>query len=315
MSRPVALYTDIVDTDPTGGIELLEAAGWRVRVANSADPDVIAHMGADASALLIGYSPVTAELLERLPALRIVATQSVGFDMVDVRACGTRGIVVTNVPASAVEEVSVHALALALSLVRGLPFFDRASMRGEWGSDVERGLQRPSTLTVGVLGLGRIGRRFAEIAAPLFGDVIGYDPASFETPGITRGSLEAVLEKADVLSLHLPLSDATHHLLDADRLALLPAGARIVNVSRGALIDSAALVSALDSGRVSCAALDVLEQEPPAPSDPLLRHPRTLVTPHVAFLTDQSERDYVLHQAANVEALVRTGVSLSPVVL
>lgn len=313
MSRPLAVYSDIVGTDPSPGIAALEAAGWEVRIAGSEEPATIAAVASDAQALLIGYSPVRAEMLDALPGLRIVATQSVGTDMVDLAACAARGISVSNVPASATEEVAVHALAMALSLVRGLPRFDRSTRSGEWNPGAADALARPSSLTVGVLGLGRIGRRFAGLAAPIFGEVVGYDPADFAVSGIERLGLEAVLRRADVLSLHLPLLSETSRLLDAQRLAMLPANARIVNVSRGALIDQAALLEALDSGRLAGAALDVLEVEPPDPSDALLRHPRVLVSPHVAFLSPQSEIDYVVHQAENVIAMGRSGRPISPV--
>lgn len=313
MSRPLAVYSDIVGTDPSPGIAALEAAGWEVRIAGSEEPATVAAVASDAQALLIGYSPVGAEMLDALPGLRIVATQSVGTDMVDLAACAARGISVSNVPASATEEVAVHALAMALSLVRGLPRFDRSTRSGEWNPGAADALARPSSLTVGVLGLGRIGRRFAGLAAPIFGEVVGYDPADFAVSGIERLGLEAVLRRADVLSLHLPLLSETSRLLDAQRLAMLPANARIVNVSRGALIDQAALLEALDSGRLAGAALDVLEVEPPDPSDALLRHPRVLVSPHVAFLSPQSEIDYVVHQAENVIAMGRSGRPISPV--
>lgn len=313
MTRPIAVYSDIVGTDPAPGISALQSAGWEVRVAGSEHPAAVAAVGAEAQALLIGYSPVGVEMLKALPELRIVATQSVGTDMVDVAACAARGIAVSNVPASATEEVATHALAMALSLVRGLPHFDRSTKRGDWSVNSTVSPSRPSALTVGVLGLGRIGRRFTELAAPIFGDVVGYDPADFATPGIQRCELEQVLRRADVLSLHLPLLPETTQLLDARRLALLPDGARLVNVARGALLDPGALLAELDSGRLAGAALDVFESEPPASDDPLLLHPRVLASPHVAFLSPESEIDYVLHQAENVIAMGHSGRPLSPV--
>lgn len=312
--KPLALYTDIVDTDPTPGIALLETAGYRVEVAHSADPDVIAELGKEAIALLIGYSPVTQELLDRLPKLQIVATQSVGVDMVDLQACADRQVTVTNVPAAATEEVATHALAFALALVRGLPEFDRATKKGEWNGAASTNLARPSTLTVGVLGLGRIGRSFADLARPIFGNIIGYDPADFETPGITRASLEEVLRSSDVLSLHLPLNEDTRYLLNRERLAMLPQGARVINVARGGLIDPEALADALDEGVVACAALDVFEVEPPASNDRLLLHERVLATPHAAYLSPHSALDYVTQQAEEVVAWLREGRALHPVV-
>lgn len=310
---PLAVYADVVDTDPEPGIRALIDAGWQVEVIGSADPEVVAVRGAEAEALLIGYLPVTAELLDRMPRLRVVATQSVGVDMVDLDACAERGIAVSNVPASATEEVATHALAMALALVRELPAFDRATKSGEWDAAAVPGLARPSSLRVGVLGLGRIGRRFAGLAGGVFGSVCGYDPMGIEVDGADSLSLEEVLRTSDVVSLHLPLTPETHHLLDAERLAMLPAGARLINVSRGALVDADALVAALEARRIGAAALDVFAVEPPEVTDPLLNHPRVLATPHAAFLSPESARDYVLHQAENVIAFGRDGAVLSPV--
>uniref|UniRef100_UPI0025D5137F NAD(P)-dependent oxidoreductase n=1 Tax=uncultured Aeromicrobium sp. TaxID=337820 RepID=UPI0025D5137F len=161
-------------------------------------------------------------------------------------------------------------------------------------------LLRLSETTIGVLGLGRIGRSYASAVRPLVHRVVAYDPVADPPPGVEPMSLEKVLAQATVLSLHLPLIQKTRHLLDRERLGTMPAGSFLVNVSRGGLIDSEALVEALDAGHLSGAALDVLDQEPPRPDDPLIAHPRTLVTPHAAYLSSASARDYVVTQAQNV---------------
>lgn len=311
MTAPVAVYTDVVDTDPTPGVRMLEEAGIEVRIARSADPNTIAAVAADAEALLIGYSPVTRELLSRLPRLRLVATQSVGVDMVDLDACAERGVTVAHLPASATEEVASHAFALSLALVRGLHTFDRSSRAGEWNATNAQ-LARPSTLTVGVLGLGRIGRSFADYARGIYGRVVGYDPWVDTVAGVEMMNLTDVLTRSDIVSLHLPLTAETRYLLNAERLALLPHGARVINVARGALIDPEALRDALDRGTLSGAGLDVFEHEPPRPDDALWHHPRVLATPHAAYLSPQSLTDYVVHQAENVREFFATGRPLHP---
>jgi D-3-phosphoglycerate dehydrogenase len=304
---PLAVYTDVVEVDPAPGIELLEAAGFTVRVLDTTDHAVIAREAADAAVLLNGYTQVDAALLAALPRLELVATQSVGFDMVDLDAARERGIWVSNVPAAATEEVAVHAFAMGLSLLRGLPFLDRAVRAGRWAAD-ELPLRRPSDTTLGILGLGRIGRRVAGLAQGTYGRVAGYDPVADGWPeGVERLGLEEVLAVSDVVSLHLPLSAGTEHLLDAAALASMRPGAHVVNVSRGALIDAAALLEALDSGRLGGAALDVLAVEPPDPADPLLHHPRVLVTPHAAYYSDRAARAYVVDQARNAVAWLQDG--------
>lgn len=306
---PLAVYTDVVEVDPEPGVRLLEDAGFAVRVLGTADPARIRRDGAGAAALLIGYSPIDAAVIAGLPALGIVATQSVGYDMVDVAAARRHGVWVSNVPGAATEEVAVHALGMILSLQRGLPFLDRAVRAGRWDA-AELPLRRPSTTTLGILGLGRIGRRLAALAGGIHGRVIGHDPAldaAAWPERVERVQLGALLEQSDVLSLHLPLTARTAGIVDRAALARMRPGALLVNVSRGGLIDAAALVEALDRGRLGGAALDVLDVEPPAGDDPLARHPRVLITPHAAYYSDETARSYVLEQARNVVAWARDG--------
>jgi phosphoglycerate dehydrogenase-like enzyme len=314
---PLAVYTDVLGVDPDPGVGLLEQAGFTVRVLATDDPGRVAREAGGAVALLIGgYLPVTAALLDALPTLRIVATMSVGVDTVDVAAARERGIWVANVPGAATEEVAVHAFAMGLSLLRGLPFLDRAVRAGGW-DDVTEPLLRPSEATLGVLGMGRIGRRLATLGQAVYGQVIAHDPLAGPDawpPGVERVGRDALLERAHVLSLHLPLVPETHHAIDAAALARMRPGAFLVNVSRGGVLDPRALLDALDGGRLGGAALDVLEVEPPAPADPLVRHPRTLVTPHLAYYSGASARAYVLDQARNVVAWHRDGRPLDVVV-
>ncbi|WP_340538135.1 C-terminal binding protein [Nocardioides sp. GXZ039] len=310
-SAPVAVYADVVDLDPAPGVRLLEESGFEVRVLDSADPDAIVSGAHDAAALLIGYAPVTASMLDRLGSLQIVATQSVGIDSVDLDACRRLGIAVSNVPGAATEEVASHALAMSLALVRGLPFLDRAVADGVWDGTREQ-LLRLSEITVGVIGLGRIGARYARMIGPLVGRVVGYEPYGTAPDGVEQVELDELLDVSDLVSLHLPSTPDTQGLLDAGRLSRLRRGAMLVNASRGDLIDTAALLRALDDGVLSGAALDVLPHEPPARDDPLVRHPRTLVTPHAAYLSPASARDYVLHQAQSVLAhFAGTGTNLA----
>ena len=306
MSRPLAVYSDVVGVDPAPGATLLEQEGFEVRVLATADPERVAGEAETVALLVGGATPVTDELMAALPRLRIVATMSVGWDMIDIEAARARRIWVANVPAAATEEVAVHAFAMGLSLLRGLPFLDRAVRGGTWDEAAEP-LRRPSAATLGVLGLGRIGRRVAELGRPVYGRVVGHDPLVAPPSGVARVESDALLADADVVSLHLPLTDATHHVIDADAIGRMRPGALLVNVSRGALVDPVALVAALDDGQLGGAALDVLTVEPPPPDDPLVLHPRTLVTPHYAYYSGDAARAYVIDQARNVVAWMRDG--------
>jgi phosphoglycerate dehydrogenase-like enzyme len=311
--KPLAVYADTGGVDVSAGEALLEEAGFDVRVLGTADAAAIVRDAAGATALLVSAATVDGELLAALTKLRIVAAQSVGIDHVDVAAATARGIWVSNVPAAATEEVAIHAFAMGLSLLRGLPWFDRAVRAGRW-LDAVFPLRRPSELTLGVCGLGRIGARVATLGTPVYGRVIGADPFVADPPsGVERVGLDELLRASDVLSLHIPLTPETHHLLDAAALARMRNGALIVNVSRGALIDAAALLDALNGGHIGGAALDVFETEPPEPGDPLVAHPRVISSPHAAYYSDRAALTYVLEQARNVVAWREHGRPLTPV--
>jgi D-3-phosphoglycerate dehydrogenase len=321
-ARPIAVYTDIDDTDPAIGISLLEENGFEVRVLGTRDADEIIAGAQGAVALLPGYASVTREVIEALPQLRIVSLMSMGFDYVDVDAASERGVWVSNVPGAATEEVATHALAILLSSVRQLPFYTASATPADWNDRSPSAPPRLSETTLGIVGLGKIGRELARLAGPLFGSVVGYDPLLPDTPevradlealGVTRTGLEEVRRTANVLSLHLPLTPETAHLVDAEFLSGMPRGSVLVNVSRGGLIDNDALVAALDAGQLSGAALDVLDQEPPSPGHPLLGRDDVVLTPHIAYFSARTEIEYVRIQAQNAITLLETGAPDSPV--
>jgi D-3-phosphoglycerate dehydrogenase len=320
--RPIAVYTDVDDTDPSAGIRLLEEHGFEVRVLGTRDPAEIIAGAQGAVALLPGYAAVTREIVEALPSLRIVSLMSMGFDYVDVEAASERGVWVTNVPGAATEEVATHALAILLSSVRQLPFYTASANPADWNDRAPAAPPRLSETTLGVIGLGKIGRELVRLAAPLFGSVVGYDPmlpdtpevrAEFDALGVRRAGLEEVRASSDVLSLHLPLTPQTERMVDADFLAAMPRGSVLVNVSRGGLIDPDAVAAALDSGRLSGAALDVLDQEPPEPGHPLLGRDDVVLTPHIAYFSARTEIEYVRIQAQNAVSLLEAGAPDSPV--
>lgn len=321
-AKPVAVYTDVDDTDPAPGIELLEKHGFEVRVLGTRDPREIIAGAQDAVALLPGYAPITREIIEALPRLKVVALMSMGFDYVDVGAAGERGIWVTNVPGAATEEVAAHALALLLYSVRQLRFYTASANPTDWNGRAPQAPPRLSETTLGIVGLGRIGRELARVAGPLFGRVLGYDPllpdtddvrADLERAGVTRTSLDEVRRGANVLSLHLPLTAETERMIDDAFLAEMPEGSVLVNVSRGAVVDSTALAAALESGHLSGAALDVLDEEPPPADHPLLGRDDVVLTPHVAYFSRRTEVEYVRIQAQNAVTLLETGAPDFPV--
>lgn len=314
--RPLAVYTDVDDLDSGPGVAALEAAGFEVVVLETRDSTDIVDASRAATALLVGYAPITSAMIAAMPELRIIALLSMGTDGVDVTAATARGIWVCHIRDVATAEVATHAWMLTLALVRGLPFFQAAVRAGNWLARPGPLPRRLSDITLGLVGLGRIGTAFAQLAAGQVAGVIAYDPfvPTDQAPhGVRRGSLAEVVSGADVLSLHLPLTPDNHHLVDAELLADMKPGAFLVNVSRGALVDSSALVRALRTGHLAGAALDVLESEPPAADDPLLQLPNLLLTPHIGYLSGSSARAYIDSQVANVVTWHRTGQPVTPV--
>ncbi|WP_435742394.1 C-terminal binding protein [Nocardioides sp. SYSU DS0663] len=313
--RPLAVYADPGELDPLPGIKHLADAGFAVRVVGSDAPEDIAQQAPDATVLLIGYTPVDADLLARLPQLRLICTQSAGVDTVDLPAARAAGVQVANVPGAATEEVATHAFAMIAGLLRGLPFLGDEVRGGGWDATAVP-THRLSEVTVGVFGMGRIGRLTAQLLVPVVGKVAAYDPwapSSAWPEGVERvGSLEAILGDSQVLTLHAPLTEDTRNVIGAAQLAAMPAGSYLVNVARGELVDFDALVAALDSGHLTGAALDVLPVEPPT-DERVRTHDRLWVTPHAGYLSPAAARDYVLHQARNASTWLATGKPLEPV--
>jgi len=224
---------------------------------------------------------------------------------------------VCNVPDYGTSEVALHAVAMLLALLRNLAGHDREVRAGHW--DYQRGgpLRRPSTLTLGVLGLGRIGRMTAERAAPWFGGCVGYDPHLPDSAwprDVERLDLEEVFSRSNAVTLHLPLTDGTRGLVGEELLARMPAGSYLVNTARGGLVDPDAVVQALDDGRLAGVALDVLPVEPPRWGHPLLAHPRALLTPHVGWYSEEAEVELRRKAAQNVVDWAATGRPTYPVV-
>ena len=271
---------------------VLDGAGvpWRLEQCRTAE-DVVERAG-DAAVLVNQYAPITTAVLDALSGVRLVVRYGVGVDNVDVAAATERGVWVANVPDYGTEEVADHALALALTLLRGIPPLSASVRAGEWEYRVARPLRRISTLRFGVVGCGAIGSAAGRRAAGFGMDVVGVDVADGRPePGgpIRSVSLDELVSTSDVVSLHLALTDATEKLVDAAFLASMKPSAYLVNTARGGLVDSAALLAALNAGRPSGAALDVLAAEPPDDvGRRLAAHPRVVVTPHAAWYSEES---------------------------
>lgn len=261
--------------------------------------------------------PFTAAHLAALPDLRTVAVASAGYDHVDVAAVAAAGLPVTHTPAYCEIEVADHAIAMIVTLLRNLRGGDQHARSGGWSSRAV-GAKRITGSVLGVVGLGRTGRLVAGRALGLGMKVLAWAPRT--APEITRalgvtpvGSLPELLAASDVVTLHLPLTEQTKNIIDADALATMRGGAYLVNCGRGGLIDDYALYDALACGHLGGAALDVLDEEPPPADHIAFTLPNTIITPHLAWFSPQSE--YAAYeQAARAIAAVLTGNAPADVV-
>lgn len=293
--------------------ELLASIGARIEVADGTHADVV-RLGADADALLNTYLPITDELLGQLPACRIVARYGIGVDNVDLAAAARRGVIITNVPDYSVEEVAIHALSLMLALTRRLPQASRLVADGGWGLDGLRPIRRLSTRRAGLIGFGRIARQLASYLTALDCEVVAHDP--FVQPGPSIPPLLALpdlLSGCDLISLHVPLTLQTHGLIGAAELAMMKPDAVLVNTARGGLVDVDALLAALSAGRIGAAALDVLDQEPPRPGRLPGDLPNLLITPHMAYYSEESIAESQRKAAAQVIKVLTGGQPDYPV--
>ncbi len=287
--------------DPSVPLEMMRAllGGSGVTVETSSPP-----WSGDDVVGLVSWEPVTADDIGRLSSLRVIATPSVGVDHVDVEAATSRSVWVCNVPDYCIEEMADHALALLLGLVRGVVELDRSVRAGGWDGTAAGPLRRVSDIRLGVIGFGRIGRALASRAQALGMDVCAYDPLlsddEIEAAGARSAALDDLLSSSDAVSIHAPLAPETRGLLGARELELLPDGAYVVNVSRGGLVDTEALLQALERGRLGGVALDVLEVEPPSDESPAPAAPRLVVTPHAGWYSEQAEEAAVRRTAEAV---------------
>ncbi|NJC73418.1 C-terminal binding protein [Planosporangium thailandense] len=297
----------ITDCDH-GGVDVeravFEAAGLDVTVAHCRTAEEVVAAGRGALALVTQYAPVTRAALAELPGLRAVARYGTGVDTIDVAAAAERGVAVICVPDYAVSEVSDHTIALILALTRGVVAADRAVRAGRWDLDEVRPVRRTSTLRLGLVGVGRIGAMVARKAAALGFDVVAYDEQPLPD-GIGRVGFDELLATSDVVSLHLPLTERTRHLIGAAELARMRPGSFLVNTARGAVVDESALAGALRSGHLGGAGLDVVESEPLAADSPLRECPNVVITPHVAFYSQQAIHELKYRVATGVVDALR----------
>jgi D-3-phosphoglycerate dehydrogenase len=292
----VAVITDHDFPDLEPEERVLRPMGIDLRVVTSRDRGDLRAALVPADAVMSQFARLDADMIAAMPRCLAIVRYGVGYDGVDVAAATKAGICVVNVPDYGTEEVALHALSLLLAVHRRLTRYDAALREGRWmqGTQITPPIHRLHGLTLGIVGLGRIGRTVASYAVPLGLRVCAYDPyltpAAASDAGTVLVDYTTLLRQSDFVTFHTPLNKETRHLLGEAELRLTKEGAAVINTSRGPVVDTAALARALHEGRLAGAGLDVFEEEPVPLDHPLRSAPNTILTPHVAWYSEESMR-------------------------
>jgi D-3-phosphoglycerate dehydrogenase len=296
--------------------EILREAGIEVLVKTKQSEEQLAALAADVDGIIVrSASQITAKVLAAGRRLKVVGRAGVGVDNIDVPAATARGVVVMNTPFGNTTSAAEHSVAMLMALARNIPRADQKLRTGDWDKKSFTGVELEGK-TLGVVGLGKIGQKVARAALGLEMRVLAHDP--FVTAeraaelGVELASLDAILAQADFLTLHVPLNDKTRNLIDARALARMKPTARIVNVSRGGVVDEAALHEALKAGRLAGAALDVFSREPITDS-PLFGLPNVVVTPHLGASTEEAQERVAEDVARQFVTFFREGRAVNAV--
>ncbi len=273
------------------------------------DPGATAAAVRDASIVLVRESPLPRAAIDGMRRGRAIIRYGIGVDNIDRVAATERRIMVANVPDYGTEEVATQAVALALAVVRRVRLHDAELRSGRWSTGVLQKMYRLQGRTLGLIGYGRIARRTHQMLAGFgFARTLVNDPSHPPPPGAQAADVDTICREADLISLHAPLKEATHHLIDARRIAAMRPTAVLVNTARGGLVDLDALAAALAEHRILGAGLDVFEHEPPDPAHPIFRVDNAVLTNHIGWYSEESMRD-LQRKAAEEAARVLRGES------
>ena len=291
----------------------LEATVDSLRVYDHTLPEDVVARIVDSEVLVINKVRLDAATLAAAPKLRFIGLVATGTDNVDLQAAGKHGIAVTNIRAYCTASVVEHVFGVLLNLTRSIGRYERSVRRGDWQNArnfcmLDFPLKELSKMTLGIVGHGTLGKAVHRVASAFGMQVlVARRPGESHQDGDGRHSLEHVLERCDVISLHCPLTPATENLIGAPEFALMKPDALLINTARGGLVDSDALITALQEKRIGGAAIDVLRTEPPRDGDPLLDYAddRLMVTPHIAWATETARQNAVNEVAANIAAFRR----------
>ena len=290
--------------------ESLQSLG-DVTVYDRSAPDQIVERAANAEIVLVNKVVLSDAHLEQLPDLKYVGVMATGYNNVDVSAAKKQNIIVTNVKAYGPASVAQHTFGLLLALTNHLELHSQSVRNGDWAASQDFCYWKTPLIelagkTLGLVGLGDIGSKVADIAKAMGMNVIAYrkNPGKSENNGITMVSLDALFEDSDVISLHCPLTEETRELINTTRLGQMKSSAFLLNTGRGPLINEQDLANALQNGTIAGAGLDVLSTEPPAADNPLLSAPNCIITPHIAWASFEARKRLLQMVADNIAAFI-----------
>ncbi len=281
--------------------KVFEEAGFEWELFDCKNEDEVIAKCAGADGILSQYAPIKAKAVEKLESLKVLSRYGVGVDNLDVEAATRKGVAVCNVPDYCQDDVSTHAMALLLDLVRKVTALHNDVAAGGWDFRVAGPVPRTGGKTLGLLGFGAIARITARKALGFNMRILAYDPFVKNTDmDVKLVDLDTLLAESDFLSLHAPATKDTEKIINAANLAKMKTGAFIVNTSRGKLVDEAALAAALKSGKIAAAGLDVLTNEPPEKGNPLIGLKNVIITPHTSFFSNESFEELKEKAARNM---------------
>jgi len=306
------VYTD--SYHPTVGPEKseLDEIDAELVIADCRTEDEIIAVTKDADGLMVQHAKITKKVIRHLNKCKIIARFGVGYDNIDVKSATEHRIMVANVPDYCIDEVSAQAIAFIMALSRKIVMLNKIVKSGIWDHRSASPIYKNSNQIVGIIGLGRIGSATAKKALGLGFKVQAYDPYVFETDlDVTFVDFDTLLSTSDFISIHAPLTDETYHMIGRNELRKMKKSAFLINTARGAIIDDSALYGALKAGTIAGAAVDVFENEPPSPNNPLFFLDNFIVTPHSAFYSEDSNRLLGLETTRAIVAVLKGGLPRS----
>jgi len=317
MAGPVIAVTDSVFPNLDPAIAALDKLNPTIRMSKSANADDILSVAKDADAILVTYAKLTREIIAQLTRCKAIGRFGLGVDNIDLMAAKEKGIAVNYVPDYCIREVSDHAMALLLALIRKIPLSNRLVQAGRWEMPAVVPIRRIEGTVLGLVGFGHIPRLVAPKAQAFGMKVIAYDPyakaEAFNTAGVEGVDFDTLLATSDYVSVHAPLMPATRGMMNADAFAKMKWGAMIVNTARGPLIDEPALIAALDAGQIGGAGLDVVAAEPLAKDAPLLGRDNVIISPHTAFYSIEALNELQSKCASDVARVLSGEKAIYPI--